>query len=226
MGEVAWPARGYRLTRDMDAPRLIAITDTTLAPADMLLQRVQLLCAECRPRSVMVQLRDRELGVRERLHLGELLAESTRASDQIFCVNDRLDLALLLDAQALHLGENSFSPRDVRQLVGDRFWLTRASHDTMIFDDEGADAILLSPIISARKGAPALGIDALQLACKALRVPVYALGGVGADNAAACLAAGARGVAVIGAWLATDSLLPLVQALGIGRDDSALRNLR
>jgi thiamine-phosphate diphosphorylase len=210
----------------MDAPRLIAITDTALAPTHLLLHRVRLLCAQCRPRSVMVQLRDRELGVRERLCLGELIAESTRASDQILCINDRLDLAMLLDAQALHLGENSFSPRDVRQHVGDRFWLTRASHDPIITDAEGADAILLSPIISTRKGAPALGIDAIKLACKTLRVPVYALGGVGADNAAACLAAGARGIAAIGAWLATDSLLPLVQALGIGRDESAHPNLR
>lgn len=210
MGLVARAARGYRLTRPMVAPRLIAITDTTLVAVDALLIRARKLCGLCRPKSVMLQLRDRELGIRERLDLGQQLAEVAREFDQLFCVNDRLDLARLLDAKALHLGESSVSAHDVRRLEGDRFWLTRASHDPSSCQAEGADAVLLSPILAPRKGTASLGLGAITTACASSGVPIYALGGVSADTAASCVAAGATGVAVIGAWLATESLEPLI----------------
>ena len=201
----------------MQAPRLIAITDTTLLPADALLLRARLLCELCQPGSVMVQLRDRELSIRERLSLGQQLIDVTREFDQIFCVNDRLDLARVLDADALHLGENSVCANDVREREGNRLWLTRASHEPLSCAAQGADAVLLSPILAQRKGAAVLGLGAIATACMSSNAPVYALGGVSADSAASCVAAGASGVAVIGAWLATDSLLPLVHALKIGR---------
>jgi thiamine-phosphate diphosphorylase len=165
----------------------------------------------------MIQLRDRQLAIRERLHLGERLANLAREFDQYFCINDRLDLAVLLDANALHLGEGSVSAHQVRQQVGDRFWLTRASHEPLRSGAQGADATLLSPICKARKGACALGQGAITAACDTSATSIYALGGVTADNAASCMAAGATGVAAIGAWLAVDSVEPLVRALKIGR---------
>ena len=200
------------MTRSMVPPRLIAITDTTLLPVDALLIRARMLCALCQPKSVMIQLRDRELDIRERLDLGRRLADVTREFDQILCVNDRLDLARLLEAQSLHLGESSVSARDVRRCEGDRFWLTRASHDPGRCEAGGADAVLLSPILAPRKGAPALGLDSIATACAVSSVPIYALGGVSADSAASCIAAGAAGVAVIGAWLTTDPA-PLIGAI-------------
>ena len=205
----------------MAAPRLIAITDTTLLSVDALLNRAKTLCALCRPKSVMLQLRDRDLGVRERFSLGQQLADVAREFDQLLCVNDRLDLARLLEAHALHLGESSVSAHEVRRLEGDRFWLTRASHDPSRCEAEGADAVLLSPILVPRKGAPALGPGAIATACASSNVPIYALGGVSSDNATSCIAAGATGVAVIGAWLATD-LAPLVRTLKIDRTGAGL----
>ncbi len=165
----------------------------------------------------MIHLRDRELGIRERLRLGEQLANFTRDYDQSLCVNDRLDLAVLLEAQALHLGENSVGAREVRQQVGDRFWLTRASHDPLKSDAQGADAVLLSPICGARKGVAAKGLSAITEACATSSVPIYALGGISPDNAAACLLAGATGVAAIGAWLAIDSVERIIHALNIAK---------
>jgi thiamine-phosphate pyrophosphorylase len=140
-----------------------------------------------------------------------------REFDQILCVNDRLDLARLLDAQALHLGESSVGAHEVRQREGDRFWLTRASHHPSRCAAEGADAVVLSPIVAPRKGAAALGVGAISIACDNSSVPIYALGGVSPDTATACVAAGATGVAAIGAWLATESPMSLIRALKIGR---------
>jgi thiamine-phosphate diphosphorylase len=149
--------------------------------------------------------------------MGQRLAGTTRAYSQILSVNDRADLALALGAQGLHLGGASVLAERVRARFGARFWLSRASHDPDSCQSLGADAVLLSPVCGPRKGAPSLGLGALARACRETEIPIFALGGVSAENAKACIDAGAAGVAVIGAWLACESLHPLIDALGIAR---------
>jgi len=196
---------------------LIAITDTTRADPDTLVGRFARLCAAAQPGSVMLQLRDPGLPVRERQALGERLVALAHASEQLFCVNDRLDLALLLDADGVHLGEHSVEPADARRLVDSGMWISRARHGAAEAEARGADAIVLSPVMAARKGNPPLGAHGLEQARRFAGGPpplLYALGGVDAGNAAECLRAGADGVAAVGAALADDPL-PLLEALGI-----------
>ncbi len=203
----------------MPAPRLIAITDTTRLEPDALVERLTRLCALAAPGSVMLQLRDRELPVRQRMTLGRRLAEAAHRREQLFAVNDRVDLALLLDADGLHLGEHSVEAADARRLAGDAMWISRACHGATQAEARGADAIVLSPVMAARKGNPPLGLEGLANARRIAGGPpplLYALGGIDADNAAACVRAGADGVAAIGAALADDPL-PLLDALGIPR---------
>ncbi len=203
----------------MLAPRLIAITDTTRAEPDAIVERFSALCAAAQPGSVMLQLRDLQLPVRERQVLGERLVAAAHAREQLFAVNDRVDLALLLDADGLHLGEHGVTPDDARRLVGDELWISRACHGAAEAEARGADAIVLSPVMSPRKGNTALGARGLEQARRIAGGPpplIYALGGIDVDNAAECLRAGADGVAAIGAVLADDPL-PLIDALGIRR---------
>ena len=195
----------------MIAPRLIVVTDTTRG-GDMV-RRITEVCVRARGGTVLVQLRDKELGARQRLELGRELRAITRRTGQLLAVNDRIDLAELLDADALHLGEQSVGVDDARKLWGERSVL-RASHDPSA-GAGGADGVVLSPIIAPRHGAPALGLAALQKARSALgRVRLFALGGVDAGSARACLDAGADGVAVIGAVLDGQDDGPLLAALG------------
>ncbi len=194
-------------------PRLIAITDTRVAAIGVLEPRLEALCAAAAPGSVMIQLRDRELPVRDRVALGERLAGVSRRTGQLFSVNDRADLALLLGADALHLGEHSIDARDARRVVGDALWISRAIHEPGQAAP-GADAVLLSPIVAPRKGRPALGLGALGRRDGTL---LYALGGIDADSARACLDAGADGVAVVGAALDGRAPEPLLAALGMLR---------
>ncbi len=200
-------------------PRLIVITDTARVEAPRLLARVEALAARAAPGSVMVQLRDRELSVAARLELGRRLRELTRARGQWLAVNDRIDLALLLDADALHLGERSVSAPDARRLWGDG-WISRACHDPEVAMAAGADAVVLSPVLEPRKGNPAQGIAALGRARARLdagsrrEALLVALGGVTVATAGACLAAGADAVAAIGAALDSDDPGPLLAAVG------------
>jgi thiamine-phosphate pyrophosphorylase len=214
------------------APRLIVITDTALlAPAELVAHLDEVL-ARAHPGSVMVQLRDRELSARERLALGRALRATTRRHGQYLAVNDRLDLCALLEADALHLGEQSIAPHEARALLPG-VWISAACHDPSHARDRvtsGADAIVLSPVVAARKGNAPLGADGLVRARAVLdtvpthgsdgtkrRPLLYALGGVDAASAAACREAGADGVAAIGAALARSSAISLLSALGILR---------
>jgi thiamine-phosphate pyrophosphorylase len=199
-------------------PRLIVITDTTLAPRDLLLVRVARILALAPPRTVLVQLRDNDLTFRERRALGEALAAECARFEQWLGVNDRVDLAVLLGAPALHLGERSISAADARRLLHETSWISRACHDPEAVTTLDADAVVLSPILQPRKGRPALGLDALVRVRASIdggaRVPrVYALGGIDASSAKACLDAGADGVAVIGAALGNDDPGPLISAV-------------
>lgn len=199
-------------------PRLIALSDTTRCSEAENVARFERLAAAARPGSVMLQLRDRELDDRRRTAFGAKLCDVARRHRQLFAVNDRPDLARLLGADALHLGEASVRPAEARRIVGD-LWLSRACHDPARAAADGADAVVLSPILAERKGAPALGVDSLALARRAAGsdVLLYALGGIDAAGAARCLAAGADGVAAIGAVLDSAGALPVLVALGIAR---------
>ncbi|GMV17759.1 MAG: thiamine phosphate synthase [Polyangiaceae bacterium] len=200
----------------MIAPRLIVITDFSRGDRGARLARIERCLALARPTSVLVQLRDPELGARARLELGRHLVALARAHGQSFAVNDRLDLAKLLGADAVHLGEASVDVADARRFLPG-VWISRAWHSTDRAP-EGADALLLSPIFEARHGRPALGAPSLRIARARIgALPLYALGGVTPERASTAMATSAQGVAVIGAVLDDDDPLPLLAALGIRR---------
>ncbi|HTQ03747.1 MAG TPA: thiamine phosphate synthase [Polyangiaceae bacterium] len=197
-------------------PRLIALTDRSMATEEATLQRFERLARLARPFTVMFQLRDRELSARERLAFGRKLRALCTRERQWFQVNDRCDLARLLDADAVHLGEASLGAEDARRAVGADVFVTRACHDPECTLDTRVDGWVLSPIFAQRKGRAALGEAGIARLAARLRSDtagassVYALGGVNAGNARRAVAAGAAGVAVVGAILAEDDYEPLL----------------
>jgi thiamine-phosphate pyrophosphorylase len=198
-------------------PRLIVFTDTTRAPAASMLERFSVLAELAEPGQVLFTLRDYTLPVRERWALGERLAELSARTKQRFGVAERADLARALGCTAFHLPENGLRAADARGYLGSEVKLSRGCHDAASAIEAELDAVLLSPIFEARKGRPALGVEALARARRVHPVQAwFALGAVTAGNARACLEAGAAGVAVIGAALSADPG-PLLAALGIRR---------
>ena len=199
-------------------PRLIVFSDANRAEPSLMLARFAELGWRALAGSVLFCLRDYELSARARWELGRELAVVAARSEQSFGVADRADLARALDCRAFHLPERGLCAADARRYLGPHVFLSQACHDPLQSVAPEIDARLLSPIFEARKERPALGLAALQRALEpnAGRPALFALGAVDASNAAACVAARASGVAVIGAALVADPA-PLLGALGILR---------
>ncbi|MEP7126060.1 MAG: thiamine phosphate synthase [Byssovorax sp.] len=193
----------------MEPPRVVQITDASALPGSALLARIASIAplAPERRRRFAVQLRDPGLTSRALLQLGLRLRGATRAVDAALIINDRLDLAVALHADGVHLGRRSVCIADARALLGPDAWISVACHsvdDVVRAATEGADAVTLSPIFASPGKGSSLGLAAIEAARKALGarpIALHALGGVDLDNAASCFAAGADGVASIRADL-------------------------
>ncbi len=127
-------------------------------------------------------------------------------------VNDRLDVALAERAGGVHLGENSLPVKEAKRLidavmpgsnVGNGFLAGVSCHSLEAAQSAagaGADYIFFGPVFAtpskAAFGAPQ-GLDLLAKVCRAVTIPVLAIGGITLENAAACFAAGASGIAAI-----------------------------
>ena len=193
----------------MIAPRIVQITDPSALPDAALFARLRAvgaLAPEERARFA-VQLRSPEVSSRALADLGLRLRAATRPLGVALVINDRLDLALALGADGVHLGRRSVTIADARLLLGPAAWISVACHDV---DDvvraalDGADAVTLSPIFaSPGKGTPlgAAALGAARAATGARPIAIYALGGVDRASAPLCFAAGADGVAAIRADL-------------------------
>jgi thiamine-phosphate pyrophosphorylase len=156
-----------------------------------------------------VQLRERNLEGAALLELADAVCRTARDAAAgagrgvEVVVNRRLDVALAAGADGAHLGFDALPLAEARALLGPRALLGVSCHSPEeVGAAEGADYAHLAPVFAplSKTGArPALGLEALERAAR--RRPVLAQGGVEASNAAACLAAGAAGVAVTGAIL-------------------------
>jgi thiamine-phosphate pyrophosphorylase len=193
-------------------PRLILITDPAFG--DDTIERCVLAAGAVLPRGTLcLQLRDRSrLKVSLRLFAARLRI-ATRTVGATLILNGHVDVARDVGADGVHLGRGAASVAAARSVLG-AAWISTAAHsddDVRLASEEGADAVLVSPVFPTRPPsslAPAKearGLGAIRSACALAgpRTAVYALGGVTAENAGACVEAGADGVAVLRALLAS-----------------------
>lgn len=158
-----------------------------------------------------VQLRGKDLPIREQLAIGRALRAITREAGVLFIVNDRVDLALALDADGVHVGQDDLPAGVVRRLVGSE-WIVGVSAATIAearaARDDGADYIGVGPIWGTATKADAgeaVGPGLIATLKGAVELPMVGIGGIGLQNAAQVIAAGGDGVAVVSAIVSADN---------------------
>lgn len=124
-------------------------------------------------------------------------------------INDRLDVALAVGADGVHLGAASLPIREARRLAGPRFLIGYSAHacdEACQAEADGADFITFGPVYHTPSKAsfgPPFGVGALKMVCSRVNIPVFALGGVKITSISEVLAAGAGGIALISAIMAS-----------------------
>ncbi|HEX9294755.1 MAG TPA: thiamine phosphate synthase [Polyangiaceae bacterium] len=211
----------------MNLPELIAITDPSLADDRLADLTLRMLSAVPRG-SVGIQVRDKVRPASAMLSLAERLHAICAPFEAPLYVNDRLDIALGIGAQGVHLGSRSVDANDARRLLGPSAFISVAAHgveDLVAPRTSGATAALVSPVFSSPGKGPPGGTDLLSDARRAApHLRIYALGGVAPENIDRCAAAGADGVAAIRAlWTATDIAAVAGALVSAMRDERAAR---
>lgn len=183
------------------------ITDRHAVPGGKLLPALE-ACLEGGVR--LIQFREKDLPPRERYVLGlEVMGLAARFSAHVIANGDPA-LALALGAAGVQLGRDTLPVGAVRERLGFEGLIGYSAHSAPEAAEAlaaGADFITLSPVFPARSKfsrGPHLGLERFGEMVRALSGPVYALGGIGPENAAGCRAAGACGVALIGALLGAE----------------------
>jgi thiamine-phosphate pyrophosphorylase len=160
----------------------------------------------------LVQLREKNLDGKPLFHLAQSLREVTSHHNAKLLVNSRLDIALAIDADGLHLPEHALPVQTVKRffsnLVGRSVHSVEGAKEA---EESGADYLLFGHIFeTASKESEPRGLNALQAVCNAVSIPVYAVGGITPERVRKCVECGAFGVAVMNGIMSTSNVKRVV----------------
>lgn len=150
-----------------------------------------------------VQLREKDLPTRELLDLAYRTREITIKYGAKLFVNDRLDIAMSVEADGVHIGQSGMPVHAVRKVIAHKMMLGVSTHnvqEALTAQEEGADFITFGPLYQTpsklQYGGP-VGIDSLKKVRERLSVPVFGIGGIKLYNIKEVMDSGADGIALI-----------------------------
>jgi thiamine-phosphate pyrophosphorylase len=181
--------------------KLYLITNRKYFPPETLLEKFE---AALKGGVRDIQLREKDLPLSDLLSLAIVLRQMTERYEARLYINDRLDIALMVEADGVHLPEDGLPPNEVKAryphlLVGVS---THSLESARQAETDGADFITFSPIFatpSKKQYGESQGLEKLKSVTKAVRIPVLALGGIDKHRINTVLETGAHGVAMISA---------------------------
>lgn len=178
------------------------ITDSVLSGARSVVEVVEMALAGG---ATMIQYRDPDAKTRVMVEESRAILALTRPAGVPFVVNDRVDVALAVGADGVHVGQSDMRVADVRRLVGPGPILglsITSEADLDVSDFGGVDYLGVGPVFATSTkpdAAPPINVGGLEAIVARTKIPIVAIGGLHAGNAADAITAGAAGVAVVSA---------------------------
>jgi thiamine-phosphate pyrophosphorylase len=163
---------------------------------------LQLARAACQGGARIIQYRDKEDSSARRLNVARQIRNITREHGTLFIVNDQIDIALLSEADGVHLGQEDIAIADARSLLPSRMIIgvsCSSLEQARAAMGQGADylgigAVFATPVKAAY---PIVGLDLLRQIVAEISIPLVAIGGINLDNMAEVKATGIRNVAMV-----------------------------
>ena len=160
----------------------------------------------------IIQYREKEKSAREMIEDAKKIGKLCRENNILFIINDRIDIALAVNADGVHLGNEDIPYSIARKLLGSKKIIGLTVHniqEAMEAEKIGADYIGVSPIFETKTkldaGKPA-GLKLIKDVKKEVKIPLVAIGGIDENNLKSVLKAGAKSIAIISAIITKDDV--------------------
>lgn len=189
------------MTCDKNAMLLYAVTDRAWTGEKTLYQQVE---DALRGGVTCVQLREKDLDEHAFLAEAKAMKSLCQAYSVPFIIDDNVDIAIQCGADGIHVGQHDMQAQDVRRLIGDTMILgisVQTAEQAVLAEKNGADYLGVGAVFptSTKPDADAVSRDTLTAICKAVSIPVVAIGGIDAHNLMGLSGTGIDGVALVSA---------------------------
>lgn len=161
--------------------------------------------------ATFIQLREKELDEERFLEEAKEIKELCRRYQVPFVINDNVEIALAVDADGAHVGQSDMEAGDVRAKLGPDKMIgvsAKTVEQAVMAEQNGADYLGVGAVFPTSSKADALEVshDTLKAICKAVKIPVIAIGGISKENILKLSGSGICGIAVISAIFAKDDI--------------------
>ncbi|MEW6126530.1 MAG: thiamine phosphate synthase [Acidobacteriota bacterium] len=192
----------------MMLPKLYPITDVNLSRLSHA-EQIEMLAAGG---ATLIQLREKKAAPREFYAAAVAAMRVARRLGVKLIINDRVDIALAVDADGVHLGQDDLPPEQARKLLGEQRIIGYSTHDlkqALAADLMAIDYIAIGPVFQTstkENPDPVVGLELISQLKSQIAKPLVAIGGITLESAASVLCAGADSVAVISDLFVTADL--------------------
>ena len=150
----------------------------------------------------IVQYRDKFKSTREKVEEAKAIKKLCHKNNVLFIVNDDVAVAMLVDADGVHVGQDDMKPDDVRKLIGINKIIGLSTHSEeqgmAAYNNENVDYIGVGPIFpTTTKDTAPVGLEYLEFAVKNLYLPFIAIGGIKEDNIDEIIKRGAQRICLV-----------------------------
>lgn len=200
---------------DKSSMLLYAVTDRTWLKGRSLANAVE---EALKAGVTFLQLREKNLDFSSFLELARDIKKIADKYRVPYVINDNVDIAIACGADGVHVGQEDMDAKEVRKTIGPDKILgvsTQTVEQAVNAENNGADYIGVGSVFptSTKPDAETVSFETLRNICKAVSIPVVAIGGINKDNAIKLAGTGIDGIAVVSAIFARDDITKAVREL-------------